>query len=196
MQMAADTQQPATFRDTPLGFLPGLRAVRTRTSAQLAGRVADDGAKVEKGLVVCLLNEALATEIACMLRYRRHYFLMRESLSEAEKGELLDRANEEQLHADMLAERIVQLGGVPDLSPLSICDMELAGLVDSETPRDMLREELAAERMAVEVYAGIIQYVGEEDAITRCLLEEILANEKEHAGELTRMLDGFEGDHA
>jgi len=195
MQMAADTQQPAVFRDMPPGFLPGLRSVRARTHAQLAGRMADGG-KVNKGLVVCLLNEALTTEIACMLRYRRHYFLMRESLSEAEKGELLDRANEEQLHADMLAERIVQLGGVPDLSPLQICDMELAGLADSESPQDMLREELAAERMAVEVYAGLIEYVGEEDAITRGLLEEILANEKEHAGELTRMLDGLEGDHA
>lgn len=196
MQVAADTQQPSILRDTPLGFLTGLRPVRTRASAQLADRVADGSAKVEKGLVVCLLNEALANEIACMLRYRRHYFLMRESLSEAQKGELLDRANEEQLHADMLAERIAQLGGEPDLSPLRICDMELTGMTESGTPGDMVREELAAERTAVEVYSEIIHFVGEEDVITRCLLEEILANEKDHAAELTRMLDGLEGDHA
>jgi bacterioferritin len=194
MQMAADTHQAAQLRRTPPGFLPALRAARLRTSAHIAGTVAST--KMEPGLVVCLLNEALATEIACMLRYRRHYFLMRGSLSEAQKGELLDRANEEQLHADMLAERIVQLGGEPDLSPLQVCDMEVAGFADGCVPEDMVREELAAEHMAVEVYAEIIRYVGDEDVITRSLLEEILANEKEHAGELTRMLVGLQGDDA
>lgn len=144
----------------------------------------------DRELTIWMLNEALASEIACMLRYRRHYFLLRDSLGEAEKGELLDRANEEQLHADLIAQRIAQLGGTPDLSPQRICEMEQAQLAQEHSPADLAGEELAAEQLAVESYAELIRHVGDGDPVTRRMLEEILANEKEHATELTRMLVG------
>jgi bacterioferritin len=197
MQMAVGEALPAAVtHDEPQSFLSDIGASRTRTRAHIAKGATMSTAGADRGLIVTLLNEALASEIACMLRYRRHYFMLRDTLGEAEKGQLLDRANEEQLHADLLAQRITQLGGEPDLSPLGICDLEYSRFAEGNTPEDMVREELTAEQMAVESYGEMIHYVGDSDPATRRMLEEILANEIEHAGELTRMLDGLGGTRA
>ncbi len=139
--------------------------------------------------VVKLLNDALATELVCVLRYKRHYFTAAGMASPRIAEEFLEHAMEEAAHGDRLAERIVQLGGEPDFSPDSISTRSHADYDDSSDLKAMVRANLVAERVAVETYRQMIQLIGDKDPSTRRLLEEILRDEEEHADELKDLLE-------
>ncbi len=141
--------------------------------------------------VVKLLNEALATELVCMLRYRRHHFMARGIEAKGIAEEFLVHAEQELGHADRIAARIVQLGGEPDFAPDSLLVRSHAEYVPGASLADMIREDLVAERIAIDSYREMAQYVGEHDPTTRRMLEEILAVEEEHADELSDFLAGL-----
>ncbi|HSI57284.1 MAG TPA: ferritin-like domain-containing protein [Ideonella sp.] len=138
--------------------------------------------------IVQLLNDSLATELVCVLRYKRHYFTAKGMASPSIADEFLVHANEEAAHADRIAERIVQLGGEPDFSPSTLLDRSHAGYDESSELKAMVRSNLVAERVAVETYRQMIALIGDKDPSTRRMLEEILADEEEHADELADML--------
>lgn len=189
MQMAvSESFESGTATEEPRGFLAGIATRHARSRRDLSRHDARPGRRLDRSLLLKLLNDALASEIACMLRYRRHFYLVRGTSDEALMGELLDRANEEQRHADLIAERIVQLGGEPDLSPLGSCDRH-TDYAEGTGLADMVREELAAERFAIAFYGEALRFIGSGDVVTRRLIEEILAEESEHAAELSRRLD-------
>lgn len=156
----------------------------------------DDGAvtagyAADRESVVKLLNDALATEIVCVLRYRRHYFMARGIDSQSVATEFLAHSNEEQGHADQIAERIVQLGGEPDFAPGSLAGRSHAEYVAGNSLVDMIREDLVAERIAIDSYRDAIRYLGGDDPTTRRMLEGILAMEEEHADDLADLLKRF-----
>lgn len=134
--------------------------------------------------IVKLLNSALATELVCVLRYRRHHFMADGLESPAIAEEFLVHANAELGHADRLAQRIVQLGGEPDFNPVGLLDRSHAGYDEVDDLKAMIRSNLVAERVAVETYRQMIRLVADKDSTTRRLLEDILADEEEHADEL------------
>jgi bacterioferritin len=152
------------------------------------------GYTADRETVLKLLNEALATEIVCVLRYRRHYFMARGINSKSIAAEFLIHANEEQAHADLIAERIVQLGGEPDFSPDSLTSRSHAEYVEGNTLMDMIKENLVAERIAIDSYREMIQYLGDQDPTTSRMLEGILAMEEEHADDLVDVLEGLPAD--
>lgn len=141
--------------------------------------------------IIKLLNEALATEIVCVLRYKRHYFMARGIHAEPVAKEMQQHANQEQVHADRIAERIVQLGGEPNFHPEGLLSRSHAEYVAGKDLRDMLKEDLVAERIAIDSYSEMIRYIGDKDITTRRLLEDILAQEEEHADDLADLLTHF-----
>ena len=146
------------------------------------------GYSADRGTVLQLLNDALATELVCVMRYRRHHFMARGIHSQAVAQEFLMHSNEELGHADQLAERIVQLGGEPDFAPANLSARSHAEYVEGKTLIDMIKEDLIAERIAIDSYRDFIQYLGDQDSTTRRLLELILAVEEEHADDLADLL--------
>ena len=167
-----------------------------RTLRKNARQHVDDGAvtagyAADRQAVLKLLNDSLATEIVCVLRYRRHYFMARGIHSQGVAEEFLTHSNEEQGHADEIAERIVQLGGEPDFSPQSLAGRSHAEYVPGNSLSDMIRENLVAERIAIDSYRDAIEYLGGDDPTTRRMLEGILAVEEEHADELSDLLQGM-----
>jgi bacterioferritin len=144
----------------------------------------------DKSAVLRLLNEALATELVCTLRYKRHYFMAKGLSSTGVAEEFLEHANEEFSHADRLADRIVQLGGEPDFNPEGLADRSHAEYVQGNSLTEMIREDLVAERVAIESYREMIDFIGNGDPTTRRLLEEILAVEEEHADDLLTLIEG------
>ncbi len=147
-----------------------------------------EGYKADRETVVKLLNEALATEIVCVLRYKRHYFMASGIHAEGVAAEFLQHANEEQGHADQIAARIVQLGGAPNLNPEGLLSRSHAEYVEGDTLIDMIKEDLVAERIAIDSYRELITYFGNDDPTSRRLMEEILAVEEEHADDLVNLL--------
>ena len=140
--------------------------------------------------IVRLLNAALATELVCVLRYKRHHFTARGLSSPAVADEFMVHANEEAAHADRIAERIVQLGGEPDFAPATLLERSHADYDESRDLKAMVRANLVAERVAVETYRQMIQLIGDKDPTTRRLLEEVLHDEEEHADEMADLLEG------
>lgn len=159
---------------------------RARRHVEDGAVTADYSADTKK--VNKMLNESLATELVCVMRYRRHYYMARGVNSEAIAQEFLAHSNEELAHADRLALRIVQLGGEPDLNPDTLTARSHAEYVVGTNLKDMIREDLVAERIAIESYRGMIEDIGNRDSTTRRLLEDILAVEEEHADELSSLL--------
>ncbi|WP_158936629.1 bacterioferritin [Burkholderia sp. S171] len=147
----------------------------------------------DKEVVLKLLNDSLATEIVCTLRYKRHYFMAKGIHSEAVASEFAQHATEEQEHADTIAERIVQLGGEPNFAPDSLASRAHSEYKEGANLIDMIRENLIAERIAIDTYAEIIRYLGEKDVTTRRIFETILAVEEEHADDMADLLDGLDG---
>lgn len=168
-----------------------LQVIRARAREHLDDGAVTAGYAADIETVVKLLNDALATELVCVLRYRRHHFMARGINSQSVAQEFLAHANEELGHADQLAERIVQLGGAPDFSPDELAQRSHAEYIEGDTLASMIREDLVAERIAIDSYRSTIQYLGENDPTTRRLLEGILAVEEEHADELSDLLVAF-----
>lgn len=168
-------------------FVSDIAAIRRRARQHIQDGAVTADYSADRDTVLRLLNEALATELVCVLRYKRHYYMAGGAVAEAIKGELLQHANEEQGHADSLAQRIVELGGSPNFSPVGLADRSHSEYVEGETLADMLAEDLIAERIAIESYREIIQYLGTKDTTTRRLFESILAVEEEHAEDLRSM---------
>ncbi len=165
-----------------------------KTLREQARRHIEEGAVTENYVgnrekVMELLNEALATELVCVLRYRHDYFMAKGIQSKAAAGEFLEHAEEELKHADQIAERIVQLGGEPDFNPDSLTKRSHAEYRIGRTLQEAIKENLVAERIAIESYREMIRYVGDSDPTTRRMLEEILATEEEHADDLADLLD-------
>ncbi len=170
---------------------PQLSDVKTLREA--ARRHIEEGAVTEsyganREKVLQLLNEALATELVCVLRYRHDYFMARGPESKAAADEFLEHATQELEHADQIAERIVQLGGEPDLNPATLQARSHAEYRLGKTLQEMIRENLVAERIAIDSYREMVRYIGEGDPTTRRMLEEILATEEEHADDLADLL--------
>jgi bacterioferritin len=149
------------------------------------------GYSADRESVIALLNDALATEIVCVLRYRRHHFMARGIHAKSTADEFLAHANEELGHADLLAERIVQLGGEPDFSPDSLSDRSHAEYVPGGALTEMIQEDLVAERIAIDSYREFIHYLGEDDSTTCLMLKRILSMEEKHADEMADLLEAM-----
>ncbi|CAB3649605.1 bacterioferritin [Achromobacter xylosoxidans] len=165
-----------------------VKAIRAKARKDIESGAITDTYRADRETVLKLLNEALATEIVCVLRYKRHYFMARGLNAEPVAAEFAEHAAQEQDHADKLAERIVQLGGEPNLSPKGILDRSHSEYVEGNSLEEMIKENLIAERIAIDSYRQMIDYIGEQDSTTRRLLEEILAVEEEHADDLSDFL--------
>ncbi len=162
--------------------------IRARARKQIEDGAITQNYNLNRERVVAILNAALATEIVCMLRYRYHYFVASGIDSAGIAQEFLNHSNEEQQHADWLAERITQLGGNPEMNPAVITHVSHSEYREGESLSEMIREDLVAERIVIETYRNIISFFGEKDPTSRCLIEEILATEEEHADELAKLL--------
>ena len=172
-------------------FLTDVKTLRERARKHIEKGAVTDGYKADLDTVVKLLNEALATEIVCVLRYKRHFFMAWGINDEGVAAEFLQHANEEQGHADLIAQRIVQLGGEPNFNPEGLLTRSHAEYVEGATLIDMIKEDLVAERIAIDSYREMVNYVGNDDPTTRRMLEGILAMEEEHADDLVSLLQGF-----
>jgi bacterioferritin len=170
-------------------FLTDVQTLRARAREHIdKGPVTDAyGADLER--VISVLNEALATEIVCVLRYRRHYFTATGLDAKPVAAEFLQHSNEEQGHADLLAERITQLGGSPDFNPATLTTRSHAEYDASSALLDMVREDLVAERIAIASYTEIINWIGDGDVTTKRLFETILGTEEEHATDMLEFLE-------
>ena len=162
--------------------------LRERARKNLDEGAVTEGYSADLDTAIKLLNEALATEIVCCLRYRRHYFMANGVNSEAVKAEFKEHADQELGHADLLAERIIQLGGEPDLNPDTLTERSHAEYVEGKSLVDMIKENLVAERVAIDSYREMIQFFGEKDPTSRRMLEAILEVEEEHAEDLSSLL--------
>lgn len=169
-------------------FLTDIKTLRERARKHIEQGAVTAGYSADRETVIKLLNEALATEIVCVLRYRRHYFMASGINAESVASEFLQHANDEQGHADQIAARIVQLGGEPNFNPDGLLMRSHAEYVEGETLNDMIREDLVAERIAIDSYREMAVYFGNDDPTSRRLMEEILAVEEEHADDLVNLL--------
>ena len=172
--------------DSP--FVSDVAEIRRRARKHIEQGAVTAGDQADRPTVLRLLNEALATEIVCVLRYKRHFYMATGLDAEPAAQEFLQHANEEQQHADQISARITQLGGEPDLNPEGLLTRSHSEYVEGKNLVDMIREDLVAERIAIDSYGDMIRYVGEKDPTTRRMLESILAMEEEHADDLVNML--------
>ena len=169
-------------------FISDISKIRDRARAQIDDGAVTAGYKADREQVIKILNEVLATELVCMLRYKRHYFTVDGIFSDSIRAEFLEHANEEQQHADMVAARIVQLNGEPDFEPKNLATRSHAQYSEGDDAVSMIREDLVAERIAIETYTEIARWLGEDDPTSRRLIEQILEKEEEHAEDLVTLL--------
>lgn len=180
-------------KTSPAGaFLSDVAELRQRARKTIEKGAVTPGYKADLEHVIQLLNIALATEIVCVLRYKRHYFMATGIHAQPVADEFLLHANEEQAHADQLSVRIRQLGGAPNLNPDGILSRSHTEYVEGENLTDMIRANLIAERIAIESYNEMIRFVGADDPTTRRVLEVILAQEEEHADDMADLLVTFD----
>ena len=169
-------------------FLTDIKTLRERARQHIDQGAITAGYSADRDTVVKLLNEALATEIVCVLRYKRHYYMASGINAQSVAAEFLQHATEEQVHADQIAQRIVQLGGKPDFSPEGLATRSHSEYHAGDDLLEMIREDLIAERIAIDSYRDMINYLGNDDITTRRMLESILAMEEEHADDLSSLL--------
>lgn len=173
-------------------FLSDIQTIRERARRHIEQGAITETYGADPAIVIGLLNEVLATELVCQLRYKRHYYTAQGLASEGVAAEFLEHANEEGEHVDWVAARIVQLGGEPNFSPEGLTGRSHAEYVEGDSLIDMIREDLIAERIAIDSYNEMIKYLGESDVTTRRLLERILAVEEEHADDLVSLIQGMQ----
>jgi bacterioferritin len=169
-------------------FLTDVQELRRRARQHIEDGAVTAGYGADRVKVVAVLNEALATEIVCVLRYKRHYFMATGIHANAVAQEFLEHAGEEQGHADRIAGRITQLGGEPNFNPEGLASRSHSQYVEGDSLVEMIKEDLVAERIAIESYGEIVRFLGERDVTTRRMMEEILQNEEEHADDLRDLL--------
>jgi bacterioferritin len=174
-------------KNAPEG-LSDVKAIRKRARDAILEGPVTPGYGADRDVVVRVLNEALASELVCQLRYQHHYYMATGIRAEVAAAEFLEHANDEALHAEWFARRIIQLGGVPDFNPDTLTARSHADYVATEDLEVMLRENLVAERIAIETYREIVHYLGDRDPTTRRLFEEVLEKEEEHADDLATLL--------
>src|SRR5437867_1926606 len=175
-------------------FLSDVQEIRRRARQHIEEGAVTEGYRGDRETTIKILNEALATEIVCVLRYKRHYFMAQGIHAEPIAAEFLQHANEEQGHADQIAARIIQLGGAPNFNPDGLLMRSHSEYVEGQTLVDMIKEDLVAERVAIDSYTEMIRYIGENDITTRRMLESILAVEEEHAEDLASFLADMDKD--
>jgi bacterioferritin len=194
--MARNTPRPTATPEqtTTTAGLSSRETLRANARKQIEDGAITDSYTGDRKTLIKLLNDALATEYVCVLRYYRHYFMASGMLADAVKAEFLEHAKQEQAHAHRIAERIVQLGGEPDLDPDTLTARAHAEYKEGRNLRDMVKENLIAERIAIDSYREVIGWIGDQDSTTRRMLEDILAQEEEHADEFADLLEGWIGD--
>ncbi len=181
--------KPAKEEQRP--FVTDIQELRRRAREHMEQGAVTSGYKADRETVIRVLNEVLATELVCVLRYKRHYYMASGIHAQSVAQEFLEHANEEQSHADLAAERIVQLGGAPNLNPEGLATRSHSQYIDGTSLLEMIREDLVAERIAVESYNEIIRYLGDDDPTTRTMMEKIIANEEEHAEDMKTLLESI-----
>jgi bacterioferritin len=169
-------------------FLTDVKKLRDNARKHMDRGSVTEGYKADVKQVLKVLNDVLATELVCVLRYKRHYYMAQGISSDSVKAEFLQHANEEQQHADWVAERITQLGGAPDFSPKTLADRAHSEYVEGKTLVDMIKEDLIAERIAIQSYSEIIRWLGDSDPTTKILIEQINKMEEEHANDMLDLL--------
>jgi bacterioferritin len=174
--------------ETQNTFVRNVQELRARARKHIEQGAVTAGYGADRERMVAVLNEALATEIVCVLRYKRHHFMASGIHAQSVAQEFLEHANEEQQHADQIAERIVQLGGAPNLNPEGMTGRAVSEYIEADGLVDMIKENLIAERIAIDSYRDMIAFAGDGDITTRRMLEGILAVEEEHADELNNLL--------
>jgi bacterioferritin len=174
-------------------FLTDVQTLRERARAQIERGPITEAYGADRNRVISVLNEVLATELVCVLRYKRHYYMAQGLNSGPVADEFLQHANEEQGHADMVAGRITQLQGAPDFNPATLVSRSHAEYVEGNSLLDMIKEDLVAERVAIASYQEITRWLGDGDPTTRRVIEEILAVEEEHAEDLLTFLENMDG---
>jgi bacterioferritin len=193
---SASSSPPPGAAAAAVAGMSDVQTLRSRARQHIEEGAVTDSYGADRETVLRLLNEALATEIVCSLRYRRHYYMARGLTSLAIADEFIEHAHEEEAHADRFAERIAQLGGEPDFSPDSLTARSHAEYVEGDTIVDMITEDLVAERIAIDSYKEIVAYLGSADPTTRRLFEEVLAVEEQHAEELQMLIQQIGPDLA
>jgi bacterioferritin len=169
-------------------FIRDVEDLRRRAEQKMEEGAVTQGYKGDVDKTIDILNEALATEIVCVLRYMHHYFMATGVHGAAARDEFKEHADEEREHADLIAERIQQLGGKPDFNPKNLLERSTSHYVEGETLAQMIREDLIAERMVIELYQEMIRYFGNNDPTTRRMIEQVLTDEEEHASDLSDLL--------
>src|SRR6202162_3262718 len=169
-------------------FVSDIRELRRRARQHMEEGAVTSAYTADRETVIRILNEVLATESVCVLRYKRHYYMSTGIHAQAVAQEFLEHAKEEQGHADIAAERITQLGGEPNFNPEGLATRSHSQYVEGKSLLDMVREDLVAERIAVESYSEIIRYLGNDDPTTRMAMEKIMAKEEEHADDMKKLL--------
>jgi bacterioferritin len=170
-------------------FKSDLDAIRKRARDNMLDGAVTGAYRADREQVIKVLNEVLATEIVCTLRYKNHYFMAAGIHAKPIADEFLEHANEEQAHADAVAKRICELGGNPNYDPNGLATRSHAEYKEGKTLDDMIREDLIAERVAIETYSEIVRWIGADDPTTRRLIEQLLAAEEEHADDLANLLN-------
>ena len=169
-------------------FVLDVKNIRERAQKRVEDGAFTGGNKTDRKRVIAVLNDALATELVCILRYKRHYYMARGMNAKSVKAEFLQHATEEQQHADWIAERITQLDGEPNFNPVGIAQRSHAEYDQSADLQSMVRADLIAERIAIETYSEIVRWLGNDDPTTRKMIEDILKMEEEHANDMADLL--------
>ena len=185
--------KPNALKEVPQSRPPltDIKTLRERARQEIEKGAVTSGYAADRENVVRMLIEALATELVCVLRYKRHYFMASGIHAAPVAAEFLEHATEEMSHADLLAKRIVELRGEPNFSPDGMASRSHAQYVEGDSLKSMIRENLVAERIAIESYREMIAYLGDDDPTTQRMLKEILASEEEHADDLSSLLEGM-----
>jgi bacterioferritin len=185
--------KPAALKSVPANRPPltDIKTLRARARQHIEKGAVTAGYAADREQVLKMLNEALATELVCVLRYKRHYFMAAGIHAASVAAEFLEHATEEMAHADLIAKRIIELRGEPNFSPAGLADRSHAEYVEGDSLKGMIKENLIAERIAIESYREMIAYLGEQDPTTQRMLKEILASEEEHADDLSTLLEGM-----
>jgi len=171
-----------------MSHVKNVQEIRNRARERISEGALTQDYTLDRDQAVAVLNEALATELVCVLRYKYHYFMATGIHSQSAKDEFLEHAKEEQEHADEIAERIKQLGGKPEMNPEGLTARSHSEYKEGASVTEMLKEDLIAERIAIESYREMIRFFGDRDPTTRRMLEGILAVEEEHADDIADLL--------